>query len=107
MTEDGKFFYTAAPGETVTLKAAITGDAFVAVGEPMLPGGDDTTWVLRIPESGYSNPYIFQSRVDFEDPPAGSRVDFTISGSNGGSFSGFPIKPSSSLKTSDFTIQVG
>lgn len=106
MTEDGKLFYKAAPGETITLKAAITGDAFVAVGEPMLPGGDDTTWVLKIPESGFSNPYIFKARVDFEDPPAGSRVDFIISGSNGGSFSAFPIDPSSIIKLPTFTISV-
>jgi hypothetical protein len=106
MTEDGKLFYKAAPGETVTLKAAITGDAFVAVGEPMEPGENQTTWILKIPQSGFLNPYIFKARVDFVDPPAGSKVDFIISGSNGGSFSGFPIDPSSIIKTEDFVINV-
>ena len=107
MTEDGKLFYKAAPGEIVTLKAAITGDAFVEVGEPMEKGDDDTTWVLKIPKTEFSNPYVCKARVDFEDPPAGSKVDFTISGSEGGSFSGFPIDPSSIIKLPTFTIRVG
>lgn len=106
MTEDGKLFYKAAPGETVTLKIDITGDAFVEVGPPMEPGEDKTTWVLKIPESGFSNPYIFKARVDFVDPPAGSKVDFTVSGSNGGSFSGFPIDPESIIKLPTFTVRV-
>ena len=106
MTEDGKLFYKAAPGETVTLKAAITGDAFVTVGQPMQPGEDDTTWVLKIPQSGFSNPYVCKADVSFQDPPAGSRVDFIITGSKGGAFSGFPIDPSSIIKLPTFTIRV-
>jgi hypothetical protein len=107
MTEDAKYFYQAEPGETVTLKAKITGDAFVEVGAPMEPMADqDTTWVLRIPEQGFSNAYVFMARVDFEGPPPGSKVDFTISGSNGGSFSVFPIDPSSNQKTPSFAVNV-
>lgn len=107
MTEDAKYFYQAEPGETITLKADITGDAFVTVGAPMQPAPEqDATWVLGIPEEGFSDPYIFKARVDFEDPPPGSQVDFTISGSKGGSFSVFPIDPSSRIKAPTFSIGV-
>lgn len=107
MTEEAKYFYRAKPGETVTLKAKITGDAFVEVGEPMQPvPEEDTSWVLAIPTKGFSPAYIFMARVDFEEPPPGSKVDFTISGSKGGSFSVDPIDPSTNNKTPGFAIRV-
>ncbi|HJQ24146.1 MAG TPA: hypothetical protein VKA60_09550 [Blastocatellia bacterium] len=107
MTEDAKYFYRADPGETVTLKATITGDAFVAVGQPMQPAqGQQDTWTLSIPNTGFSNPYIFKARVDFVQPPPGSKVDFAISGSKGGSFTVFPIDPTSFIKQPTFTISI-
>ena len=107
MTEEAKYFYQAKAGETVTLKATIAGDAFVEVGEPMQPvAGDDTSWFLAIPTQGFRPAYSFMARVDFEEPPAGSKVDFTISGSKGGSFSVDKIDPSTNNKTPGFAIRV-
>jgi hypothetical protein len=107
MTEDAKYFYQAKPGETVTLKARITGDAFVEVGTPMQPMPEsDTTWFLAIPKKGFSPAYVFMARVDFEEPPPGSQVAFKISGSNGGTFSVDPIDPSTNNKTPGFAIRV-
>ena len=112
MEEIAKFFYRAKPGETVTLNADITGDAFVEAGpipplEPVRDGTDQVTrWKLAIPTSDFPSAFVISARVDFEDPPKGSKVDFTISGSKGGSFSVPSIDPDSLNKKPDFTVSV-
>ena len=108
MTESIMYVYNVAPGETATLKANITGDAFVKVGKPMNPvAGDPATWTLDVPAAGFSPVYVFKAEVDFQNPPPGSRVVFTISGSLGGSFSVLPIDPSSgSASDPSFTLRV-
>lgn len=107
MTELIMYVYRVAPRETITMKAAITGDALVKVGKPMNPvAGDPTSWTLDVPAVGFSPAYVFKAEVDFQDPPPGSRVNLTISGSNGGSFTVLPIAPSTPDKAPSFTLLV-
>jgi hypothetical protein len=108
MTEQFMYMYTAAPGETVTLEAKISGDAFIKVGSPMKQvDGDPSSWTLAIPDAGFQKTYGFKAAVEFQNPQEGYRVDFTISGSLGGSFPVETIDPTAETeKEPSFTIQV-
>src|SRR5438034_9487435 len=74
MIEKFMYMYQAAPGETATLVADITGDAFIKVGKPMEPvPGDSSSWTLAIPITGFLLTYSFKAAVEFQNPPPGSR----------------------------------
>lgn len=108
MTEIVMYIYDVAAGETATLTARIKGDALVKVGKPMkkVPGVPNT-WTLQVPLTGFSPAYVFKAQVDFQNPPPGSQVDFTISGSLGGSFAVLPIDPSpGSINDPTFILRV-